>query len=64
MKKNKKLISIIFGVICFILSFSIVLQIRTLKSVNSPFLKIEADNELRDEVLKWNEKYDNTLTLN
>lgn len=61
MKKNKKLISIIFGVICFILSFSIVLQIRTLKSVNSPFLKIEADNELRDEVLKWNEKYDNTL---
>lgn len=58
MKKNK-LILFFFGVICFILSFSIVLQIRTLQSSNSPFLKIEADNELRDEVLKLKEKYDN-----
>ena len=61
MKRNKKLISVVFGLICFILSFAIVLQIRTLKSINSPFLKIEADNELRDEVLKWEEKYDNIL---
>lgn len=57
MKNNKK-ISILFGIICFVLSFFIVLQVRTLKSANSPFLKIEADNELRDEVLKWKEKYD------
>lgn len=58
--KNKKIISIFFGIVCFILTFAIVLQIRTLKSGNSPFLKLEANNELRDEVLKWKEKYDNT----
>lgn len=59
MEKNKQ-ISVFFCFICFILSFAIVLQIRTLKSSNSPYLKIEADNELRDEVLKLKEKYDNT----
>lgn len=58
MKSNKQIIIFVIT-ICFILSFSIVLQIRTLKSANSPFLKIEADNELRDEVLKIKEKYDN-----
>ena len=58
--KNKKIISIIFGILCFILTFAIVLQSRTLKSGNSPFLKLEANNELRDEVLKLKEKYDNT----
>ena len=61
MKENKKLISIIFGVICFTISFAMVMQARSLKSANSPFLKIEADNELRDEVLSLKEKYDNTL---
>lgn len=59
MKKDKQ-ISIFFGFICFILSFAIILQIRTLKTTNSPFLKIEADNELRNEVLRLKEKYDNT----
>lgn len=58
MKKDKQ-ISIFFGFICFILSFAIILQIRTLKTTNSPFLKIEADNELRNEVLRLKEKYDN-----
>ena len=61
MKKNRKLISIVFGIICFILSFAIVIQAKSLKSVNSPFLKIETDNELRDELLSLKEKYDNTL---
>ena len=58
MKKDKQ-ISIFFGFICFILSFAIILQIRALKTTNSPFLKIEADNELRNEVLRLKEKYDN-----
>lgn len=57
---KNKMIPIYFFIICFMLSFAIVLQIKTLKSVNSPLLKIEANNELRDEVLKWKEKYDNT----
>lgn len=60
MKVNKK-ISLIFGVMCFLLMFSIVLQIRTIKSASSPLVKLEANDELRDEVLKWKDKYDTTL---
>ena len=52
LKKNKKIISVFFGLVFFILSFAIVIQTRSLKSNNSPFLKIEADNELRNELLK------------
>ena len=63
MKKNKKIISVFFGLVFFILSFAIVIQTRSLKSNNSPFLKIEADNELRNELLKCKEKYDSTLNL-
>ena len=63
MKKNKKIISVFFGLICFSLSFAIVIQTRSLNSNNSPFLKIEADNELRNELLKCKEKYDSTLNL-
>lgn len=58
--KNKKFISIFLGVMFFTLSFAIVLQIKTLQNVNSPFLKIEEDNELRNEILKLKEKYDKT----
>lgn len=58
--KDKKII-MIFAIMCFILSFCIVLQIRIIKSANSPVLQVIADNELRNEVLKWKEKYDATL---
>lgn len=60
MKNNKK-IAIVFGIIFCVLVAGIILQIRIVTGKNSPVLKTIADNELRDEVLKWKEKYDNTL---
>lgn len=56
---NKKQIGITLGIMCFILTFAIAVQIRTMNSASSTASQTLADNELRDSVLKWKEKYDN-----
>lgn len=56
---NKRQIGITLGIMCFILTFAIVVQIRTMNTANSTASQTLADNALRDEVLKWKEKYDN-----
>lgn len=56
---NKKLISIILGVMCFALTLGIVVQIRTIKSTNSTISQNQKANELRDEILRYKERYDN-----
>ena len=46
------------------LTVSIVVQVNTIKGTNNTVTKKLAEDELRDEVLKWKEKYDNaTLEL-
>ena len=60
MTKNRNIL-IFFFLMFFILSLAIVVQIRSLTNGNTPFVKIETSNELRDEVLKIKEKYDNNL---
>lgn len=59
MKLSKNKIGIILGIVCLILSIGIAIQIKTVKNsgleANSNF----SENGLRDEVLKWKEKYDN-----
>lgn len=57
MSKNK--IAITLGIVCFILTIAICVQINTIKSTNSTVAQSFAENSLRDEVLKWKEKYDN-----
>lgn len=56
---KKKQIAITLGVMCFILTMSIAVQIRTVTSSNSTASQSLIDNGLRDEVLRWKEKYDN-----
>lgn len=56
---NKKKISIVLGVVCFVLAFAVVVQIKTVKNsilISDPTF---AEDGLRDEVLKWKERYDN-----
>ncbi len=55
---NKKQIAITLGVMCFILTVSIFVQIKTIKNTNSTISQSLKENELRDEVLRWKEKYD------
>jgi uncharacterized protein YlxW (UPF0749 family) len=61
-KMNKNKIAIILGIVCLILTMSIVIQINTIKNTNSTVSKTLAEDELRDEVLKWKEKYDTITT--
>lgn len=56
MSKNK--IAITLGIVCFILTIAICVQINTIKSANSTVAQSFAENGLRDEVLKWKDKYD------
>lgn len=62
MKKTK--ISFVLGIVCLLLTIAIVVQVNTIKGTDSTVTKKIAEDELRDEVLKWKEKYDDiTLDL-
>lgn len=56
---NKKQIAKTLGIMCFILTFAISVQIRTMNNANSTASQTLSDNELRDNVLRWKERYDN-----
>ena len=55
---DKRLISIVLGVMCFALSLGICVQIRTVKNSNSTVSQNYEENNLRAEVLKYKEKYE------
>lgn len=56
---NKKTISIILGIMCFALTLGICVQVRTIRSTNSTIGQNQEANELRDEILRYKERYDN-----
>ena len=56
---NKKVISIVLGLMCFALTLGICIQIKTVKNTNSVIGNNYEENNLRAEVLKYKEKYDN-----
>ena len=57
--KNKRNIAIMIGIICFLLAVGIAIQIKTIKKTSTAISTNASENSLRDEVLKWKEKYDN-----
>ena len=57
MEKYK--IAITLGIACIILTIAICVQINTVNSTNTMVAQTFTENSLRDEVLKWQEKYDN-----
>lgn len=59
---NKKQIAITLGIMCLILTMTIVVQIRTINSANKVVSQTFSSNDLRDQVLKWKEKYDDTYS--
>lgn len=56
---NKKMISIVLGIMCLALTLGICVQIRTVEYTNSKVSNNYKENNLRAEVLKYKEKYDN-----
>ncbi len=59
-KKNQ--VAITLGLMCFILTALIVVQVNTINNANSAIGQARNENDLRDEVLKWKEKYDVTYS--
>ena len=56
---NKKQIAITLGIVCFILTVAISIQLKTVQNSNSTVSQSLTENGLRDEVLRWKEQYDN-----
>ena len=57
MSKNLK-ISLILGIMCFFLTFGIVVQINTVSKSTTTVGKTLVENELRDSVLRWKQNYE------
>ena len=55
---NKKQIAIALGTICLLLTMAIIIQIKTVNGTNLIASRSLTDNDLRDQVLKWKERYD------
>lgn len=60
---NKKKIGLVLGIMCFALTVGICIQIRTVKNISSKISQNYEENNLRAEVLKYKEKYDNLLKV-
>lgn len=61
MKMSKTKIAITLGVLCLILTTAISVQLKTMKEENSVVSTITTNNDLKDQVLRWKEKYDKAL---
>lgn len=58
---NKKMISLVLGIMCFALTVGIFIQVKTVKGSMTTASKNYTENNLRAEVLKYKEKYDNKI---
>lgn len=56
---NKKVISVVLGIMCLLLTYGIAIQIKTVSGTGTTISTNASENELRDDVLKAKEKYDN-----
>lgn len=58
-------VAVTLGIVCCILSLAISVQLKTIdtarETANSSVSLTLTSNELRDQVLKWKEKYDNAV---
>lgn len=54
-------IAIILGILCFLLTVGICVQVKTVTNSSTSVGKTYTENELRDSVLKWQEKYEEAL---
>lgn len=56
---NKKIQALILGIMCLILTGAIFIQIKTVDNNGTTIGRSEEENELRSQVLKMKERYDN-----
>lgn len=59
---EKKQIAVLLGIMCLLLTAGIFIQAKTVSNSSTSVGKTKTENELRDSVLKWKEKYDNAYS--
>lgn len=59
---NKKWIAVILGAMCFVLTLAIAVQYRTVKDA-SKIAGTNVNSELKTEVLKWKERYEEVYSV-
>lgn len=58
---NQKVkISVLLGIMCMLLTLGICIQINTVKNSTTTVGRTLVENELRDSVLRWKQKYENS----
>ena len=57
-KVSKLKISVLLGIMCFFLTAGIVIQINTVRKSTTTVGKTMVENELRDSVLRWKQRYE------
>lgn len=55
---------IVIFVICFLLSFVVTVQVKTVSKNNADILRLKRENELRDEINQWKDAYNNLASKN
>jgi uncharacterized protein YlxW (UPF0749 family) len=55
-------ISLAIGILCTLLALGVAVQVRTVTESSTTVAQTQAENELRDSVLKWKTNYDNANT--
>lgn len=56
---NKMKVAVVLGIMCCFLTAGICVQMKTVKNSVTTVGRTQAENELRDSVLRWKEKYEN-----
>ena len=59
--QNRKVVAIVLGIMCFALTAGICIQMRTVEGTNSSVSNNYEENNLRAEVLRYKERYDNKV---
>ena len=57
-KLNNQKTAIILGIVCMLLTYFMMMQFKTVGTFNTTVSRSAAENKLRDEVLKWKERYE------
>lgn len=60
MKKGKNIMTITIGLICFVLTYVIFIQFKTIEETNLTEIETMTETELREKIALWKEKYEET----
>lgn len=60
MKKGKNIMIVTIGFICFILTYVIFIQFKTIEETNIMEIETMTETELREKIALWKEKYEET----